>query len=80
MISRFTTVAVAGDSTTLPVGVPGMNLTVINASAISMNVFPDTGSTINALTANTAFALAAGKTAVFVTTLAGAWHTVPLVP
>jgi hypothetical protein len=80
MISRFTTVATAGDSTTLPTGVAGMNLTVINASATSMNVFPDTGSIINALTANTAFALAAGKTAVFVTTLPGAWHTVPLVP
>ncbi len=80
MMSRFTTVATAGDSTTLPVGVPGMNIVVINASATSMNVFPDTGSTINALTANTAFALAAGKTATFVTTLAGAWHTIPLVP
>jgi hypothetical protein len=80
MISRFTTVAVAGDSTTLPVGVPGMNITIINASATSMNVFPDTGSTINALGANAAFALAAGKTAVFVTTLAGAWHSIPLVP
>jgi hypothetical protein len=80
MISRFTTVAVAGDSTTLPTGIGGMNLTVINASLTSMNVFPDTGSTINVLTANTAFALAAGKTAVFVTTLPGAWHTIPLVP
>jgi hypothetical protein len=80
MISRFTTVATAGDSTTLPVGVPGMNLIVINASATSMNVFPDTGSIINALGTNAAFALAAGKTATFVTTVAGAWHTVPLVP
>jgi hypothetical protein len=57
-----------------------MNITIINASATSMNVFPDTGSTINALGANAAFALAAGKTAVFVTTLAGAWHSIPLVP
>jgi hypothetical protein len=80
MMSRFTTVATAGDSTTLPVGVAGMNLIVINATATSMNIFPDTGSTINVLSANAAFALAAGKTAVFVTTLAGAWHTIPLVP
>jgi hypothetical protein len=81
MISRFTTVTTAGDSTTLPIGVAGMNITVINAAASNaMNVFPDTGSTINALSANTAFSLGTGKTAVFVTTLPGAWHTIPLVP
>jgi hypothetical protein len=80
MLSRFTIVATAGDSAILPPGVGGMNITVINASATSMNVFPDIGSTINALSANTAFALAAGKTAVFVTTVPGAWHTIPLVP
>jgi len=81
MISRFTTVASAGDSTTLPTGVAGMNITVINAAAVNaMNVFPDTGSTINALSANTAFSLGAGKSAVFLTTLPGAWHTMPLVP
>ena len=80
MMSRFTTVATGGDSATLPVGVAGMNLIIINATATSMNVFPDTGSTINALSANAAFALAGGKTATFVTTLPGAWHTVPLVP
>jgi hypothetical protein len=80
MMTRFTVVAAPGDSTTLPVGVPGMNLVVINASATSMNIFPDSGSVINALSANTAFALAAGKTATFVTTLPGVWHTIPLVP
>jgi hypothetical protein len=80
MMSRFTTVATAGDSAILPTGVPGMNIVVINASATSMNVFPDTGSAINALAANAAFALAAGKTATFVTTVAGTWHSIPLVP
>ena len=80
MMSRFTVVGTAGDSTTLPVGVAGMNLIIINATSTSMNVFPDTGSTINALSANAAFALAAGKTATFVTTLPGAWHTIPLAP
>ena len=80
MMSRFTVVGTGGDSATLPVGVAGMNLIIINATATSMNVFPDTGSTINALSANAAFALAGGKTATFVTTLPGAWHTVPLVP
>jgi hypothetical protein len=80
MMSRFTTVATTLDSTTLPVGVPGMNITVINAGAQILNVFPDTGSTINGAAVNTAFGLGIGKTAVFVTTLPGAWHTIPLVP
>ena len=74
MISRFTTVATTADSSILPVGVAGMTITVINAGANSMNVFPDSGSTINGGSANAAYALAAGKTAVFFTTLAGAWH------
>jgi hypothetical protein len=74
MISRFTVVASAGDSAILPVGVAGLSLTVINATANSMNIFPDTGSTINGAGANVAYALAAGKTAQFVTTIAGAWH------
>ena len=74
MISRFTTVATTGDSAILPIGVAGMSITIINASANSMNIFPDVGSTINAGAANVAYALAAGKTAQFVTTIAGAWH------
>jgi hypothetical protein len=74
MISRFTVVASAGDSAILPTSVAGMSITIINASANSMNVFPDTGSTINGSAANASYALAAGKTAQFVTTLAGAWH------
>ena len=74
MMARFTTVATTADSAILPVGAAGMAITVINAGANSMNVFPDTGSTINGGSANAAVALAAGKTAVFFTTLAGAWH------
>lgn len=74
MISRFTTVATTGDSAILPTGVAGMSITIINAGANSMNVFPDVGSTINGGAANAAYALAAGKTAQIVTTLAGAWH------
>jgi len=76
MMSRFTTVATIADSAILPTGVAGMNLTVINATANSMNVFPDTGSTINGGAANAAYALAGGKTAIFYTTVAGAWHAI----
>jgi hypothetical protein len=61
-MARFTTVATAGDSAQLPVGVSGREITVTNATATSMNVFGQTGDVINALSANTAFAVAAGKT------------------
>lgn len=74
MVARFTTVATIADSAILPVAVAGLEITVINAASNSMNVFPDVGSTINALGANAAFALAGGKTVTFFTTKAGAWH------
>jgi hypothetical protein len=76
VISRVTTVATGGDSVKLPASVPGMILTVINAAAAnSMNVFPATGEAINALSANTAFAVAANKTVQFFCTVAGTWHS-----
>lgn len=89
--SRFTTVASAGDSAVLPSAatistiVPNtivvsysVEYTVSNAAASnSMNIFPASGESINALGANTAFALPAGKTVTFFTTgTAGQWHTI----
>lgn len=75
-IARFTTVANAGDSAILPASTPGLELTVINAAAVnSMNVFPATGDKINALSANSAFAIAATKVVTFYCTVAGQWHT-----
>ena len=72
IMNRITTVAAGGDSVVLPVSLAGMEITVINAAASnSMNVFPSAadnaaaGGKINALSANAAFAVAAGKTAVF---------------
>ena len=76
MVNRFTTVASGGDSATLPPALPGMEITVINATAAtSMNVFPATGEQINAAGANNAFAVAGTKTCTFYCTLAGQWHT-----
>lgn len=76
-MSRFTTVGTAADSAKLPASVAGLSLTVTNAAAAnSMNVFPQTGDAINALGANAAFALAAGKTATFNCFTAGQWHTI----
>jgi hypothetical protein len=76
-INRVTTVATAADSVKLPVAVPGAVITVINAAGTnSMNVFPATGEVINALAANAAFAIAAGKTATFSCAGTKQWHSV----
>lgn len=74
--NRVTTVASAGDSVRLPAARAGMTIVVKNAGASSMNAFPATGGIINALSANAAFAMAAGAVAVFVSTLDGRWDTV----
>lgn len=79
-MTRVTTVGAAGDSVTLPASIPGNQLMVTNAAAVnSMNVFPNAGGTgteqINALGANAAFAVAAGKTVTFNCYTAGQWHT-----
>lgn len=51
---------------------------VTNAAASnSMNVYPPTGGTINAGSANAAFALAAGKTAIFIQAVdGGTWYAI----
>lgn len=69
------TVGTAGDSLTLPVGQEGMSLTIVNgAAANSMDVFPNSGQAINALSNDTAFAIAANKTVQFTFT-GGKWFT-----
>lgn len=75
-IHRITTCATIGDSVKLPPSIPGLEEIVINNGATSLNVFPQTGDQINALAVNTAFAVAAGKTASFYCPLAGAWHSI----
>lgn len=76
-ITRVTTVAVAGDSLTLPKAVPGVSLVVINAAAAnSMDVFPAVGDAINALTADAALAVAANKTVLLVCAVPGIWNAI----
>jgi hypothetical protein len=76
-INRVTVVASAADSVKLMAAVPGLEVTVINAAASNaMNLFPATGDAINALSANTAFSIVAGKTALLVCAVAGTWHLV----
>ena len=91
-VNRVTVVATAGDSVKLPPcrtgtasgaagGFPsssvGLVMYVINAdSADSMDVFPSTGGSINAIAANSAYAVAAGKTAGFLCSPGGTiWYS-----
>ena len=76
VLNRVTTVATSGDSVILPVSVAGMELLVSNNGANSMNIFPATGEKINALSANTAYALAAGSSASIFCCFATQWHTI----
>lgn len=87
--NRVSTVASAADSVLLPSCVSGasntfngtgnttgMEIIVTNAAATNaMNVFPQSGQSINALSANTAFSLVAGKTAtMFCSPAGGVWY------
>ena len=75
--NRVTTVASAGDSVKLPVAKAGAEVMVYNkAASNSLNVFPNTGDIINALSANAAYALAATKGASFVCSVDGTWDTI----
>src|SRR4029077_5711506 len=75
-ISRFSTVATLNDSATLPPGLRGMEITIINDGAQSMKVFPALGEQINNAAANTGFTpLAAGTPVLFFCTSNGQWHT-----
>lgn len=73
-ITRVSTVATAADSVMLPRAVPGTRLIAINGTANSMNVFPSPGDTINALAADAALAVAAGKSIEFACPAAGAFY------
>ena len=75
--NRITTVATAADSVILPSAAPGLTITVKNAAAAnSTNVYPAVGDAINALAANAAYALAAGKAVQFTSYVAGIWDTI----
>lgn len=75
LLNRFSTVAIAAQSGTLMASVKGLEITVINGGANSLNVFPAVGDAINALGANAAFAMAAGAINIFICTTAGQWFT-----
>lgn len=74
--NRVTTVATTADSVKLPVAVQGATIVAVNRGAQSMNVFPATGQSINALSANAALAVAAGASARFVCIAPGIWDAI----
>lgn len=75
--NRVTTVATGGDSVLLPPAVQGLCVVVCNAAAAnSMNVFPRSGESINALAADAAFAMASNKAALFVCMATGVWNSI----
>lgn len=75
-VNRVTTVASAADSVLLPAAIAGRVVTVINAAAANaMDVFPQTGEIINALSANTAISVAANKVINFYCAVAGTWNS-----
>lgn len=69
LVSRYNRVSVCatgGDSVVLPPYLVDLSIYVSNDGAAALNVFPYTGQAVNAAAVNTAFSVAAGKTAVFV--------------
>lgn len=79
-IARVTVVATAADSVKLPPALAGLEVYVINSdSADSMNLYPSTGDTINAIAANSPFAMAANARNHFVCPVDGKWFSFPLV-
>lgn len=73
LLNRVTVVATAADSVKLPASEAGLTVEIKNASANSLNLFPATGEVINALAANAAFAVAAGKSAWATCHVVGTW-------
>jgi hypothetical protein len=74
LLNRVTTVASANDSVKLPASEVGLTIELKNAAAAnSLNLFPITGEIINALAANAAFAVAAGKSVWATCHVLGTW-------
>jgi len=75
-INNVTVVATGATGVRLPTAVAGMRILVRNSdSADTLSIYPATGGTINALSANAAFTLAAGSTIELMATTATQWYT-----
>jgi hypothetical protein len=74
-INEVTTVA-AGTGVILFASAAGNRVHIANAGANALAVYPASGEAINALAANTAFSLPAGKNAIFFCAATGKWYVV----
>ena len=75
-INNVTVVATGATGVRLPTAVAGMRILVRNSdSADTLSIYPATGGTINALSANAAFTLAAGSTIELMATTTTQWYT-----
>jgi hypothetical protein len=66
----------SGQGVILPNGIQGLAITITNASANSLLVYPGIAGSINSLVANSAYTQAAGSTLQFVTGTGTQWYTV----
>ena len=71
--NEISTVAVIGDSVTLPSAVIGMAVTVYNAGALPADIFPAVGDNIDGLAANLARSIAPGETLTFFAHTVAEW-------
>ena len=73
VINNVTTVAAAGDSVRLPVSVAGMEITIANNGANSMQVYGAGTETINGVATGTGVAQLPGQVVVYTAAVAGNW-------
>jgi len=75
-INNVTVVATGATGVRLPTAVAGMRILIRNSDSLDMlSIYPATGGTINALSANAAFTIIAGATIELVATTATQWYT-----
>lgn len=74
-LNVVTTVA-SGSGVILPSSIIGMRITVVNTGANSLLIYPATGGSINALTANDGYSLVTGQGIDFVAISATQWMTI----
>lgn len=80
-VNLVTTVATIADSVKLPLASTWVGKAIIvvkNTAANSMNLFPGTGDSINALGPNTAFAVAATTSVILVRAAATNWQVISI--
>ena len=72
-VNNITTVAAAGDSVRLPASAAGLEITVTNSGANSMQVYGAGTDTINGIATGTGVAQLPGQTVVYTAAVAGNW-------